>query len=335
MSTRRYDMLKSIIRPDSRGLVLIRPDPDSLASALALCLIFHQNRAAADIALRDPIKRVENRTMVKLLRIPVLTFKEPMLAEYNRICAVDGQPNQFPELQLPTWDIIIDHHPIAPGYTYAFADIRPDMGATSSMMVEYLDAARIRLTERIATALCYGIITDTDHFQRSLSREDAVAFSRLFPNANHQLLRVIDANEIPKRYLAYFELAFMRLNEKNRRAVLHLGAADSADVAVIVADFLIRISGIHMVAVSCLTAEKLVIIFRSGGVRPDVGRIADIHFSDLGSAGGHRSAARAEIPLDRLPHDVKVYSFDSIERFIERRLARPGKPALVETGPKP
>lgn len=325
MTARRYEMLKSVIKPDCRGLILIRPDPDSLASALALSLIFHQNRAFSDIAIRDPIKRTENRVMVKLLRIPLLTFKESMLSDYDRICTVDAQPNQYPELDIPSWDIVIDHHPVAQGFTYRFSDIQPERGATSCMMAEYLDAAKIRITERIATALCYGIITDTDHFMRSLKREDAVAFSRLFPSANHQLLRVIDTNEIPKRQLPYFQVAFQRFKEKNKKAVLHIGAADSADIAVILADFFVRVSGIQIVAVSCVAAEKLVIIFRSRSMHRDVGKIAEIHFSDVGSAGGHRSAARAEIPLERLPPEVKPYSFESIERFIEKRLAKPGK----------
>ncbi len=336
MASKRYESLKALIKPDSRGLIIIRPDPDSLASAMALSLIFHKNRAFADIAVQEPIKRSENRTMVKLLRIQTLPLRESMLPEYNRFCAVDAQPNQFPDLRLPVWDIVIDHHPVAQqGYAYGFSDIRPEMGATSSILVEYLEAARIRITERVATALCYGIITDTDRFQRSLNKEDVAAFSRVFPYANHQLLRLIDTNEIPRKQLGYFELALQRFKNEKRRAVLHVGASESADIAVILADFFIRVSGIQVVAVSCVASEKLVIIFRSRSLKKDVGRIAEIHFSDLGNAGGHRSAARAEIPLERLPPDVKVYSFDSVERFVDRRLGRPGKPAQPETGARP
>jgi nanoRNase/pAp phosphatase (c-di-AMP/oligoRNAs hydrolase) len=111
---------------------------------------------------------------------------------------------------------------------------------------------------------------------------------------------------------------------------MHIGAAESADIAVILADFFIHVSGIHVVAISCIASEKLVIIFRSMRMRRNVGRMAEIHFSDLGSAGGHRSAARAEIPLEAVPPEVKLYSFESIEKFIEKRLARPGKPAAAE-----
>jgi nanoRNase/pAp phosphatase (c-di-AMP/oligoRNAs hydrolase) len=324
-------MLRSVIKQGSKALILIRPDPDSLASASALSAVLHKNRAAADIAIFEPIKRIENRNMVKLLHIPVLPFKEAMLASYDLVCTVDAQPNQYPDLDLPRWDIVIDHHPTATGYSCAFSDVRPDMGAVSSMMVEYLESAKVRISERIATALCYGILTDTDHFQRKMTRKDAVAFSRLFPRADYQLLRVIESKEISSRQLNHFLTALQRLDVRSRRVIMHIGAAESADIAVILADFFIHVSGIQVVAISCIASEKLVIIFRSMRTRRNVGKMAETRFSDLGSAGGHRSAARAEIPLEALPPEVKLYSYESIEKFIEKRLAKPGKPAAAET----
>jgi nanoRNase/pAp phosphatase (c-di-AMP/oligoRNAs hydrolase) len=323
---KRYEMLKSILKTGSRGVIVIRPDPDSLASALALRVLFKKNRAVADIALYEPITRIENRNMVRLLHIPVLPFKAAILPSYDLLCTVDAQPDQFPDLEVKQWDIVIDHHPLVPGRSYAFSDIRSDMGATSSIMVDYLDFARIRITERIATALCYGITTDTDYFQRSGSRKDALAFSRLFPNADHQLLRLIEAIEIQRRNLFYFNLAYQRLEVNNNRAIVHIGGADSADIAVSVADFFARVSGINFVAISCFANEKLVIIFRSRSKRRDAGKIANIHFSEFGMGGGHRTAARAEIPIENLPPEARVYSFDSIEKFIEKRMTRPGNP---------
>jgi len=327
MTLKRYETLQSALKAGSRGLILIHPDPDSLASAQALALLFRKNRASADIVLVEPIKRIENRTMVRLLNIPTLPFKESMLAAYDLTCTVDAQPTQFPALKVPRWDIVIDHHPLAPTTAGTYTDIRPHMGATSSMMVGYLLEAGIRINARMATALCYAIITDTDHFQRSVTKQDAQAFSRVFPVADFQLLTLIDSKEIPRRQLEYFQVALQRFHVKKGRLVLHIGASDSADIAVILADFFVRISGIHMVVVSCIATEKLILIFRSVTPRRNVGKSAKNHFGDLGSAGGHRAAARAEIPLQKLPPEVKAYSVHSIEAFIEKRLAKPGKPS--------
>jgi len=327
MPKNKYEALHALLGPDQRGLILVYPDPDSLASAWALSCLFKKNRGSADIAIYEPIKRIENRQMVQLLKIPLIPFKEIQESSYSLFCMVDAQPNQFPLITRSRWDIVIDHHPLHPEYTYAFSDIRPDMGATSSIMTDYLISARVRVGERLATALCYGIITDTDNFQRNMTRADALAFSFLFTRANYRLLKVIEQTEVPFRQLHYFQLALQRLKVHSRRAVVHIGSAESLDIAVILADFLIRVSGIQFVVISCIAMDKLIIIFRSRSMRKDAGKIAARHFSDLGSAGGHKAAARAEIPLDRLPPELRLYSPDSVEKFIEKRRSEPGKPS--------
>ncbi|HUT55759.1 MAG TPA: DHH family phosphoesterase [bacterium] len=330
MVSSRYDELKPLLGPDQRGIIVIHADPDSLASAWALAQMFQRRGSRAEIAIFEPIKRIENRNMVKLLRIPLINFKDAKLAEYTRFCLVDAQPNQFPELSGTDWDIVIDHHPILPEYAYKFADIRPRMGATSSVITEYLPDAGVRISERLATALCYGIITDTDHFQRDMTHEDAMAFSHLFPSVNYILLQMIVQTEIQLKQLDYFDLMLHRLKVENRRAVIHIGPAESADIAVILSDFLVRVAGILFTAISCIVGDKLVIIFRSRSIKKDAGKIASTRFSDIGGAGGHRTAARAEIPMAQLPAEAKLYDPDAIEKFIKKRLSKPGKPAAAE-----
>jgi len=93
---------------------------------------------------------------------------------------------------------------------------------------------------------------------------------------------------------------------------------------VIIADFLVRLSGLNFVAVSIIAGDKLILIFRSRNLRRHAGRIAHRYFGELGSAGGHAAAGRAEIPLPQAPAEIKLFDFDSIERWIERKLGRPG-----------
>ncbi len=325
MNENRYQELKPLLGPGERGLILIHPDPDSLASAWALSMLFSKNGSSADVAAYESIKRIENKTMVKLLAIPLKNFKDLDRKSYTRWCMVDAQPNQFPDVIIPEWHVLMDHHPVQPECNCRFTDIRPDTGATSTIMTEYLTNARVRINEKLATALCYGIITDTDRFQRSMTKNDAEAFSGLFTRANYRILRLIEQTEIPLRQLHYFDYALRRLQVKKRRVVIHIGAAEAPDIAVILADFFIRVSGIQFVVVSVIAHEKLVIIFRSRNLNRDAGKIADRNFSQIGSAGGHKSAARAEIPLGQLPPSVKLYNPESVEQFIEKSLSMPGK----------
>ena len=328
----KWAELQAVLEPTDRLLCLIRPDPDSMASALALRTILRRRVETVVVAYDEAITRLENRAMVKLLRLAMVHADTVDISRFTKVALVDGQSSQFPDRENWSFQLVFDHHPIIHEYPYLFTDIRPGLGATSTLMEEYLRAARVRVSERLATALCFGIKTDTDNFQRGTRLADAEAFSRLFPRANFRLLQTIEQAEIPSRQLSFFDLALHRLRVKQRRAVVHLGAAESADIAVIIADFLIRVSGIEFVVVSIFLADKLVLIFRSRSLRRHAGRIAHNHFGEIGSAGGHPAAGRAEILLVDLPAEIKLFDPDSVERWIERELARPGKSRTAEAG---
>jgi nanoRNase/pAp phosphatase (c-di-AMP/oligoRNAs hydrolase) len=319
-SIARYDELMRILSRKDRVLCLIRPDPDSMASALALRCLLIRKVSRVEIAYDEAIHRLENRAMVRLLKIPLRHVQEINFREFSRLAVVDGQPGHFPQYALRRFDLIFDHHPLKEKRAYAFSDIRPGLGATSTIMEEYLRAGRLRINQRLATALCYGIKSDTDNFQRDVTRADAEAFSRLFPMADYDLLQLIEQVEIPLRELHYFRDTLDRLKVSRRMAVIHLGFSETYDVAVIIADFLIRVSGIEFVAISCMTPDKLIIIFRSRNPGKQAGEIAGRAFGDIGSAGGHDSSARAEISRSNLEEPLHSGQAELIENFILKRI---------------
>ncbi len=309
-----------MVSSGDRVLCIIRPDPDSMASAFALRCLLTRKVSKVEIAYDEAIHRLENRAMVRLLKIPLQHIKHVNFRDYNRLALVDSQPSHFPEYSLRRFDLVFDHHPITEDRTYAFADIRPDLGATSTIMEDYLRAAKVKVSPRLATALCYGIKSDTDNFQRDVSRADAEAFSRLFPRADYNLLQLIEQVEVPLKELHYFHEALDRLKVSRRTAAIHIGEVETYDIAVIIADFLIRVSGIEFVAVSCIIHDKLIIVFRSRNPVKKAGEIAARAFGEIGSAGGHESSARAEIPMKRLGNNPDAKDSKSIEDFIRKRL---------------
>lgn len=72
--------------------------------------------------------------------------------------------------------------------------------------------------------------------------------------------------------------------------------------------------------VSGIYGKKLIIIMRSAGLRLDAGKVAKRLFGKAGSAGGHKSAARAEIPISTLPDEtenlskISEYVIDKIKK---------------------
>jgi nanoRNase/pAp phosphatase (c-di-AMP/oligoRNAs hydrolase) len=69
--------------------------------------------------------------------------------------------------------------------------------------------------------------------------------------------------------------------------------------------------------VSGIWDQKLIIIFRNAGFRLDAGKMAEKLFGQLGSAGGHKDAARAEIPLKEIRKEIKGRS-DAGEFVLKR-----------------
>jgi nanoRNase/pAp phosphatase (c-di-AMP/oligoRNAs hydrolase) len=312
--------LRELFSPEDRLLILIKPDPDSIASSLALKTLLLKSIKYATTAYDGEITRQENIALIKLLNIPMERVEEIDLAEFNRRAILDGQPTHFDFLANRRFDVVIDHHPITKGYSASFKDIRPTYGSTSTIMTEYLNAARIKPTTRLSTALLYGIKTDTNNFERDTRPEDVWAFRYLFPRANKNVLRKIELSELSPEILDYFKMAFDKMKIFRDKIFVHMGEIDNPDVCVQLADFLMRVNNISSTVVSSVVDDHLVIILRSDGYRKNTGKMASKLFGDLGNAGGHKSAARAEIPLVNLTKRLRVLTEETVEKWIFRRI---------------
>jgi len=212
---------------------------------------------------------------------------------------VDSQPSHHEAFARFSFDAVIDHHPDT-GIKAAFTDIRPEYGATASIMTEYLRAAGIKPSAKLATALLHAIKTDTDNFERHAVNEDIRAFQFLFRYSNIHLSRKIEQADLRLDFLKYFRIALQTMRMHKGRVFVHLGAVANPDVCVVIADFFMRICSVKWSIVSGLYDNKLILIFRNDGLRKDAGKTAKQGFGHLGSAGGHKSMARAEIPVQAL-----------------------------------
>src|SRR5438105_1588327 len=201
------------------------PDPDAMASGLALRNILRRTKATAIIGAIQGVTRPENLRMVNLLDIHVEPITADTLKEYDRVAMVDVQPHYFGGL-IESVDLVIDHHPEQPGYTATFRDIRPHYGSTSTILTEHLRAVDANISERTATAMLYAIKSDTLFFSRQTNRVDLEAFSYLYPLADAALIRKMEGAEITLERLDYVMKAYQtgRLVEQVFCAVLRPSA---------------------------------------------------------------------------------------------------------------
>ncbi len=287
-------------------LIPINADPDAMASAMAVKRLLWRKTAGVVISNVNEIRRPDNLAMARLMGIRLIAFSKIVPEQYSRIVMVDSQPDHHEILMQMTPDVIIDHHPVSSASDAPFKDIRPKYGATASILVEYLRAANIKPSARLATALYYAIKTDTSNFERKTRIEDLTAFQYVFRFSNTALANRIEQAEMRVDFLPYFKYAIEQRRFRKNRAFVHLGRVGHPDICVQIADFFLRVDTVNWSVVSGLYQAKLVVILRNDGIRKNAGTVAKECFGRWGPAGGHKSAARAEIPVEALAGIVDI-----------------------------
>lgn len=304
---------------EDRLLILIYADPDAMASAMALKRLLWRRVSAVTIAHVGTVTRPDNLAMIRLVNLDMIPIKEANRSQFTRYAVLDSQPNHHEGFEGTNFDVIIDHHPDT-GAKVSFVDIRPNYGATSTIMTEYLRAAKIKPSAKLATALFYGIKTDTMNFQRKTLMEDVNAFQFLYRHVNIHMAQRIDQAEMTLDFLKYYRLALAELRVRRESIYVHLGPVRNPAVCVSIADFFMKIHDITWSIVSGIHQGRLVIIIRNDGVRKDGGKLLKERFGRLGSAGGHKAMARAEIPLENLEGLVDHKDDKAVSRWIIRML---------------
>jgi nanoRNase/pAp phosphatase (c-di-AMP/oligoRNAs hydrolase) len=209
---------------------------------------------------------------------------------------VDVQPHYFGGL-IDRVDLVIDHHPEQPGYTALFKDIRADYGSTSTILTEHLRAVDVSISERTATAMLYAIKSDTLFFNRQTNRVDIEAFSYLYPIADAALITKMEGSEITKDRLDHVMEAHRAGTLLDQVFCAFLGVLPREDFIPYVADFFLQLEGVKWTVIAGSVGDSLIVSVRNLGYTRNAGEFARRYFADLGSAGGHRSMAKAVVPL--------------------------------------
>jgi nanoRNase/pAp phosphatase (c-di-AMP/oligoRNAs hydrolase) len=281
-----------------RVLILLHhdPDPDAMASGLAVRNLLRRTKATAIIGAIQVVTRPENLRMANLLDIHVETITPADLKTFDRIALVDVQPHYFSGL-VDRVDLVIDHHPETTGWTAMFKDIRPDYGSTCTILTEHLRAVDVNISERTATAMLYAIKSDTLFFNRQANRVDLEAFSYLYPLADAALIRKMEGAEITLERLEYVVRATQRGKMREQVFCAFLGESPREDFVPYVADFFLQLEDVKWTIISGVVNESLVVAVRNLGYSRNAGEFVRKCFGEIGNAGGHRAMAKAVMPM--------------------------------------
>ena len=302
-------------------LILLQddPDPDAIASGLALRQALGRNKQTATIASFGKVTRPENIAMAKLLEIEVEQITPDQCTRFDRLALVDLQPPHI-RTELPRIDLVVDHHPEQFGYNCEIRDVRPDYGATATILLEYLLCMGNNVGTRLSTALLYGIKSDTFLLGRQTNEWDVEAFSYVYPLANHNLLRRIERPELPPAAIDALGRALKTRQISDKVAFVNLGRVEREDLIPQIADFCLQFEGIEWAVVSGIFESDLVVSVRNVGYVKAAGKVLKDAFGHLGSAGGHGSMAKAIIPVATLCAKWKTDARNT--RLINEKLQR-------------
>jgi nanoRNase/pAp phosphatase (c-di-AMP/oligoRNAs hydrolase) len=283
-----------------RVLILLHndPDPDALASGLALRNLLRRTKTTAIIGAMQGVTRPENLRMANMLDIHVEQITATTLREFERIATVDVQPHYFGGL-LDRADLVIDHHPEQPGYSAVFKDIRADYGSTCTILTEHLRAVDVNISERTATAMLYAIKSDTLFFARHTNRVDLEAFTFLYPLADAALIRKMEGAEITMERLEFVTRASQGGILREQVFSAFIGEAPREDFIPYTADFFLQLEGVKWTIVAGVVSGTLIVSVRNLGYSRNAGEFVRRWFGDIGSAGGHRAMAKAVVPIER------------------------------------
>jgi nanoRNase/pAp phosphatase (c-di-AMP/oligoRNAs hydrolase) len=280
------------------------PDPDAISSAVALAEIArHANPKSLStrIFYEGNIGHQENRTFVNLLDIKMERLTPEALATCTYLAMVDcsgpGSNNDVtPQTKI---NIVIDHHRDGKHTTVqgAFTDIRPGVGATASILTQYLQELDVPVDKRVATALLYGIRTDTKEFKRNVTPQDLSYAGFLLPLTDSDLLDKIMSPSMSQETLDVIGTAISRRKVQSGYLFSNVGYVMNRDALPQAADLLITLEGVNTALVYGITDTAIVISARNRDVRLHIGNALSEAFGDMGDAGGHPNMGAASLPL--------------------------------------
>ena len=319
------EQLNSLLSAAGQGPVLITthnsPDPDALASGLALAKLLKESSGIPSrLVYSGLVSRAENRAVLRLLT-PEWEYSDALhdIGAYSAVALIDSQPgagnNSLPVDFLP--DIVIDHHtPVRPETQQArFRDIRIGIGSTASILFQYLNAADVAVDSRLATALFYGLRADTNGLARDATTADGVIYSLLLSHLDSSLLHQVILSGLSQQYFSAFESGLRSAKITGQTITTYLGEIYRPDLVAEMADLLVRLENVNTALCLGWYDGSIFLSLRTGTPNEDAGLLLQDIITGHGKAGGHGTIAGGQIPLNGQDADELVQQVTG--RFLE------------------
>jgi nanoRNase/pAp phosphatase (c-di-AMP/oligoRNAs hydrolase) len=299
----RVHRLLNVLRGIDGRLAIVmhdNPDPDAIASALALAHIARTVGVEADPCYFGDISHQENQALVNLLDLDLHNVGAAAdLEAYAGVALVDhSRPGVNDGLDSSTEvDVVVDHHPPRGPVEARFLDLRSGVGATSTLLASYLKRLGLTPSRDIATALLYGIRIDTREFTREAVEADFEAAAFLLPFVDGSVLERVEEPNMSPDVLSTLAAAIRNRQVRDDVLTSGVGRISDRDALAQAVDKLLDMEGISIAVVHGFMDDTIYVSARARGTDVDLGEVLRDALGPIGSAGGHADMAGAQIPL--------------------------------------
>ena len=290
---------------DKRNILVTthrHPDPDALASGWALCLLLREQMPEASItmSITDKPSGGINEVFIRRTNLKLAPWDEAELGRFDAIILTDVMPGMasspLPEGVVPL--AVIDHHRTRRRPKCAFSDIRPDVGATSSIIFSYYMEVEQPISPDLAASLLYAIESDLAGAAGQPGELDNIALSGLTLLADTRKLYQMRYVDLPQSYYVCYYRGVSNAIYYDSVIVSHLDSFDSPEQPAMIADFLLRFELVQWALVTAVEENRLVISLRTSSGKLSAADMIRRLLRGQGEGGGHRTKAGGFIRLE-------------------------------------
>lgn len=279
------------------------PDPDALGSCLAMCALLrsHLKDAKVSMSIKGAVGGGINDAFTRHAQLTLTPWDDYSLHDYDAILLLDVQPtfaySPLPPGILPT--AVIDHHR-APGrkLQLPFRDIRPDVGATCSIIFSYFMEMETAIPPDLAATMLYAIESDLAGAAGMPANLDNMALSSLTLVADTNTLYQMRYVDLPHSYYTAYHSGLSNAIVHDDALVSHLDSIESLEQPAIIADFLLRYDKVQWALVTAPYEGRLIFSLRSSDPKRSAGEIARRLIRGIGEGGGHRTKAGGYVRME-------------------------------------
>ena len=282
------------------------PDHDAVASAFALGYLLQTQGIPVQLVYDGIIDRISLHNLIQWLNIPLHHVSETVLDTRDKIILVDGCTGEKNVTDITGEEIaVIDHHRVTPRGPLWFCDVRPDHGATVTLIYDYYRRMGIEIPAVVATAMQVGLAIDTANLTRGFCQKDIEAFSYLHSRADAAMVNRLTRNSVQVHELAFYRRLLQGYTIHERVAYAWIEGGCPKNMLGVLGDFMLSIDEVDATVLAAPTDDFIQLSLRSEHASIDVARLVTqvLTSRQLGFGGGHQHMAGGVIPHAKWPSE--------------------------------